>query len=631
VWVRGHEAAVAAWAHGHDIGPMSEPSQPRPRALDQIVDVETPEQVVFSYSVAGIGTRAAAALIDLLITFVLMLAILLALVVAGLSVAGRNLTDRMSEGWVIAIFLLVQFVVMWGYHFLFESFRDGQSPGKRMMRIRVVRDGGYSLAPGEAAIRNIMRMVDMMPPVTYAVGMLSAVLNRSGKRLGDIVAGTMVVQERLLLQQAPPPPDPDDDAIAGSAVLSEPEFVLLQQFRARIAGLSGPARDSLVAQLVQRFAPHLPPGETRPHRALAELFESEQRARAAGMAARGDVGAARERHAILREGRQRWHRFSTRLACAQRGGLRTMREEEVREFVAEYREVATDLARLRTAIGGAHSDEVFYLSRLVAAGHNLLYRRKPLSARAMLRYFTVTVPTEIRRSARPILAAAVLLFAPMVITYAAVMANPPLAERILPQGMFDRADEGLVRSPEGGGYIPVSAGERPILAAQVMTNNLQVTFLVFALGMTAAIGTVLVLVMNGISIGAAVGLYGTMGIAHLIMDFMIPHGVFELTAICLGGGAGFLLGRALLLPGALDRVSALRAQGRRAIDLIVAAALMLVLAGFIEGLISPRPELPAVLRYGVAVISGIIIVTYIGLGRGTPLDDDGDAQPAGSR
>lgn len=595
-----------------------------------MVDVETPEQVVFSYSVAGIGTRAAAAVVDMLITltgtfltFLLIVAVLISL--RG-SVSGSDALERLSEGWVLAILLILQFLIMWGYHFVFEGFRDGQTPGKRLLRIRVVRDGGFAVTPQEAGIRNIMRAIDMMPPVTYVVGMIAVALSRSGKRLGDMVAGTMVVRERVMREQLPVARPDEERPVAVTAALSEPEYMLLEQFLSRLGALTGAARAALVGQLTTRFAAHLSHDAGSAEAALSGLYESERRARDAGMAARGDVGAARERHAIVREGAERWQRFSTRLRSAQRLGLRRMSEKEVSEFVAEYREIATDLARLRTATGGggegaAHSDEVFYLSRLVAAGHNLLYHQAPVSGRAVFRYLTVRVPAEIRRSALPILGAALLLFAPMLITYAVVRADPALTERILPEGMFDRATEGTVRSVESGGYIIVSPTERPVLAAQVMTNNLQVTFLVFALGITAGIGTIFVLVTNGIAIGGAVGLYANMGIASLILDFMIPHGVFELTAVCLGGGAGLLLARALLLPGNLDRVSALKVQGRRAIDLIVAASLMLILAGLIEGLISPRPELPAALRLGVAGLSAVIIVAYVSLGRGAGPDE----------
>ncbi len=608
---------------------MTQPSPDREPVLDRVVDVETPEQVVFSYSVAGIGTRAAAAVVDFMITlagaFLTFLLIIAVLVSLRGSTPGSAM-ERLSEGWVLAILLIVQFLIMWGYHFVFEGFRDGQTPGKRLMRIRVVRDGGFAVTPQEAGIRNIMRAIDMMPPITYVIGMIAVALSRSGKRLGDMVAGTMVVRERVIREHLPVSATDGERPTAVTAALSEPEYLLLEQFLSRLGALTGAARAALVGQLTTRFAAHLSRDAGSPEAALSELYESERRARAAGMAARGDVGAARERHAIIREGAERWQRFAGRLRSAQRIGLRRMSEKEVSEFVAEYREVATDLARLRTATGGegsAHSDAVFHLSRLMAAGHNLLYHQAPVSLRAVLRYLTVRVPTEIRRSALPIMGAGVMLFLPMLITYAAVRADPLLAERILPEGMFDRATEGTVRAGERGGYIVVSPMERPVLAAQVLTNNLQVTFLVFALGITAGIGTVFVLVTNGISIGGAVGLYANMGIAGLILDFMIPHGVFELAAVCLGGGAGLLLARALLLPGDLDRVSALKVQGRRAIDLIVAASLMLVLAGLIEGLISPRPELPAVLRLGVAVLSAVIIVAYVSLGRGAELVETG--------
>lgn len=287
-------------------------TQPRPQGarahpLDQVVDVETPEQVVFSYSIAGVGTRAAAALLDLLLITIatLFLFLVVAVLVAALSVEAMDTAmERVTEGWAIAIILMLQFLATWGYHVLFEGFRDGQTPGKKALRIRVVRDGGYSVSLGESAIRNIVRVVDMMPPVTYAVGMLAIVFNRSGKRIGDMVAGTMVVRERVVREQLPEVA-PRSASIAVTATLSEPEYQLLEQVMGRLSGMEEQARNQLIARLADRLAAHLPPGARNSRAALRELFEMERLARASGMAARGDTGAARERHAIVHEGAER--------------------------------------------------------------------------------------------------------------------------------------------------------------------------------------------------------------------------------------------------------------------------------------------------------------------------------------
>jgi uncharacterized RDD family membrane protein YckC len=153
------------------------------QSLEQQVDVETPEQVVISYTIAGVGSRSAAALLD----YALCVLLILVLVVAGINLASIKGTGA----WAIALLMLVGFVVFWGYYVLFEGLWDGQTPGKRQLGLRVVRDGGYSVTFGASAVRNLLRIVDGQPGLSYGVGLLSVVLSRSGKRLGDYAAGTI--------------------------------------------------------------------------------------------------------------------------------------------------------------------------------------------------------------------------------------------------------------------------------------------------------------------------------------------------------------------------------------------------------------------------------------------------------
>ena len=132
----------------------------RSSALVQTVDIETPELVTFSYTIAGVGSRVAAALIDYLLCLVLFIALLITLAFVG---ANRLVSfgGTSSEAWALAIVVLGQFFILWGYYVLWEGLADGQTPGKRYMRLRVVSDGGYSVSFAGSAIRNLVRIVDM--------------------------------------------------------------------------------------------------------------------------------------------------------------------------------------------------------------------------------------------------------------------------------------------------------------------------------------------------------------------------------------------------------------------------------------------------------------------------------------
>jgi uncharacterized membrane protein SpoIIM required for sporulation/uncharacterized RDD family membrane protein YckC len=588
------------------------------RRLEQHVDIETPEQVVFSYTVAGIGSRAAAALLDYLIIGMLFAGLGILFSTIGARVGGAGgATVRTPGGWALAVIIFLAFALQWGYYVVFEAIWDGQTPGKRRLGIRVVQDGGYSVSFAASAVRNILRIVDMQPGVAYAVGIVSAVLSRSGKRLGDLVAGTFVVHERVIpvCVSAGSAQPSDAEPAPVSAALTAAEYELLDRFLARQASLDPERRRALTAQLAARLAASLRDVPGPPLAALIRLHERETAARRRGLAPRGATGAARERDALVAQRAGRWSAFAASLAHAQRRGLRNLSEEQVSELVARYRELTTDLARLRTAAQGAESEALFTVSRLVAAGHNLLYRQRALSLQTVRQFVFGVVPRELRRSAVPIVAAAVCLFGPMAVTYHAVVARPGLAESLLPARMIDRAHEGVARARRGERtYVAVKDFERPVMASAIIANNVQVTYAVFGFGLTAGLLTVAMLIFNGVSIGAGFGLYASLGIFRQIGEFVLAHSVFELSAICIAAGGGFRLAQAILLPGPLTRREALVARGRGAIALLAASTMLLVLAGLIEGLISPRTDIPLGVKAAVAGLSAFALAAYVSLG-----------------
>jgi len=588
------------------------------QSLEQVVDIETPEQVVFSYTVAGIGSRAAAAVIDYFICWGTIIALyFLVNRIAGAKNDFEQLTDGGS--WAVAIAGLVAFIAMWGYFVFFEALSDGQTPGKRKLGLRVVQDGGYSITFSASAVRNLARIIDMQPGFFFGVGIVSALVSSSGKRLGDILAGTIVVKEKAATVTLAPANDVPlaTDPAPMTALLTDDEYALLDRYMARRLSIEEERRKEIAVKLVTRFEGRLPSGiaRTSPMRMLVVLHEREQAARAVGASSRGNTGAAREQHLIVARGTKRWGAFATILESVRHRGLHTLAEAEVSDFVSRYREITGDLARLRTASQGREPESLYYLSRLVAGGHNLLYRRQGIAAQSVWRYLAIDVPTEIRRSWRPILLATVLLFAPMLVSYTFVVRHPERAREVLPAGMIDRAEGSIGEQASRRGYIEVKRSERPVLASRIIANNIQVTFAAFAAGLTAGIGTALLLIINGIGIGAMIGLYASKGIASLILSFVVAHGVLELSAICIAGGGGFLIGSAMLLPGETTRRQALVLQGQRAIRLIAATTLFLLVAGSIEGLISPRNDWPATSKIVVAVISGIVMLLYVATGR----------------
>lgn len=581
--------------------------------LSQTVDIETPELVVVSYTIAGLGSRVYAAIIDLFICVVMYVSLIVGIVILtrGDRAASDNLPTP-STAWFVAVMFLLLFVILWGYYLLFEGLRDGQTPGKQMLRLRAVRDGGYSVGFSASAVRNLMRMIDLQPAFSYLIGIASVAFTKSGKRLGDIVAGTIVVREALVRQPVVAAAPRSDAVVTVTAQLTDEEFTLLERWSERRGSLEPGKRRQLAAQVANRLRRALPADESGSESAaLLRLLATERSAREQGAAARGATGASRERYAIVTTRSPRWIAFAARLAEAQRRGLKALGETGVRDFVAEYRALSVDLARLQTAARGQAGEELFYLGRLVAGAHNLLYRERRSRLSDVLRFIAVDVPVEVRRSVLPIGIAAAFLFGPAVIAYMAVVRNPAVAPVFIPTGMLDRAEDGVQRAKREEGYIPDPQMLRPVMASQIISNNVQVTIAVFAFGITAGLGTLLLLLLNGVSLGGVLGLYQSKGILPLLLAFVAPHGVLELSAVCIAGGAGLLIAAALVLPGDRTRRVALADNSRRAMRLIAASTLFLIVAGSLEGLVSPIPYWPLTLKLVVSALTAIAMYVYL--------------------
>jgi len=158
---------------------------------DQL-SIDTPELVSIAMPLAGIGSRFIAIVVDYLIWVAAfsILAILAALVLASLRVF-----DSISPNWALGIVLLVIFLCHWGYFTLFEAFGNGRTPGKRVAKIRVIHRSGRAISFVESLARNLVRAVDYLPSF-YAAGLVAMFLSRQHQRLGDMVAGTLVVRDR---------------------------------------------------------------------------------------------------------------------------------------------------------------------------------------------------------------------------------------------------------------------------------------------------------------------------------------------------------------------------------------------------------------------------------------------------
>ena len=163
---------------------------------DQLT-IDTPEQVAIRFPIAGIGSRFLALLADTLIQAIAytVIFLIILLVISAAPRINGFIVERIGDKWIIAAIILFYFLLYWGYYTLFEAFWNGQTPGKRLCKLRVIRDSGRQITFFESMTRNLIRVVDALPSF-YAVGIVTMLCNRRNKRLGDFAAGTLVIHER---------------------------------------------------------------------------------------------------------------------------------------------------------------------------------------------------------------------------------------------------------------------------------------------------------------------------------------------------------------------------------------------------------------------------------------------------
>lgn len=227
------------------------------------VTIATPDHATLEFELAGLGSRFGAHLVDALLVVLLLLALALGFLIAGapLSLALRRSEEsgQWAMSWSVAVLVFLVFLVFWGYFVFFECVMNGSTPGKRHFGLRVIRDDGLPIGFREAALRNLVRAADSLPPPTYVLGGFVMMFDQLGRRLGDMVAGTLVVREKFEMEAG---------AAAGAAWaarvekghsrqavtlpgggLSAVQLDLIEQFLARRFELAAHRRDALAWQI----------------------------------------------------------------------------------------------------------------------------------------------------------------------------------------------------------------------------------------------------------------------------------------------------------------------------------------------------------------------------------------------
>jgi uncharacterized membrane protein SpoIIM required for sporulation/uncharacterized RDD family membrane protein YckC len=582
------------------------------------ISIVTPDHIELDFELAGLGSRFLALIIDTVLIGVLIVILIIAAVALG--IGALSLRSFNADSWVWAFAVLVYFLVTWGYFLFFEALNRGQTPGKKWTGIRVLRDDGLPVGWRESALRNLVRAADILPPPACIVGGLAIVLSKDGKRLGDLLAGTIVVTHDAQLEPTQRTSRwgaawivkvekgrSRQGMMIGDTRVDASQLQIIERFLARRDSLLAGQRQTLAWRIASPFLAAL--GEDP-----IELAKRPDRFEVCEQSLKKIMALADSTPQTLVETvaedaadakRRQWREFNHRIDRFERAGKRSLwrlAPHELTGLMEDYRNLACDLARARSM--GRNSAVVRHLNGIAVRAHGLLYGRildlELQEKVALVKRF----PLAVRRHLMAVGISALFLFAPAVISYIAVQTHPELGYDLVPTGFLDFQPA----RRESLHDIPSLA--RPIVASNILTNNIQVTLLAFGFGLTAGFGTALLLIFNGVQLGAVAGWMTAKGNSSSLWGWIMPHGGTELLAITLAGGAGFMIARAIIAPGEVRRATALKRIAIPALTIELGVMVMLVFAGLIEGFVSPSSiGFPA--RIAILAASLIFWIGYL--------------------
>jgi uncharacterized membrane protein SpoIIM required for sporulation len=295
-----------------------------------------------------------------------------------------------------------------------------------------------------------------------------------------------------------------------------------------------------------------------------------------------------------------WDRLSS---LVQRAGRRVGRlsPDELEEMVTLYQRTATHLSYARTTYRDPALTAT--LSSLVARAGAVVYGSRPRTLRALGNFFAVTFPAAVWYCRRFIAVSAALLLIPAFAVGLWVASSPRAVEATGPKAVR----EAYVNQDFEQYYRSAPASE---FASHVFTNNVQVSIYAFAAGILFCLPTAFILMFNGANVGVAGGLFASVGQSAKFFGLILPHGLLELSAVIIAGGAGLRLGWTLIDPGDRTRSAALADEGRRALAIVAGLVVVFLAAGTIEGFVTGS-SLPTWARVGIGAVGEAMLVTWL--------------------
>jgi len=287
------------------------------------------------------------------------------------------------------------------------------------------------------------------------------------------------------------------------------------------------------------------------------------------------------------------------VAQSEKNGIRALNHHELRELAVLYRQTASDLSTVREDPSSQRLAQS--LNQLLGRAHNCIYMGRRAQGSGIVTFYRDTFPEVFHETLPYTLAACAVFFALAAVGFVMAIFDPGFSRYFLGGAMMESIDKHQMWT-----HSVVSI--KPLASSAIMTNNLTVSFAIFAFGITAGVGTLWMLAFNGLLFGVVNAACWQVGMSGQLLSFVAPHGVLELPAIFIAGGGGFLIAKGLLFPGMLPRRASLIREGGRAIRLALGIIPLLIVAGTIEGFVSPT-DLAARWKYLLAaVLFGLLLL-----------------------
>lgn len=300
---------------------------------------------------------------------------------------------------------------------------------------------------------------------------------------------------------------------------------------------------------------------------------------------------------------ENWQRLDSLLRKVEQKKLKSLKSGEIRELASLYRSVAADLARARTQEVG--NTLIQSLQSLTTRAYTQIYQgSRKQEWQAAVQFYRWGFPAVVQQTFPYIATATALFIFGGLVAWWYAWQDPSFLSLIVPNQIISQVRD------KGELWMGSIVGIEPLASSNIMINNISVSFVAVAGGITAGLYTIYIMIFNGLLIGAVATLVGQNNLAYPFWAFVFPHGALELPAIFFAGGAGFLIAKAIIFPGKYRRRDAIKFYGSLAAQLVFGIVPMLIIAGIIEGFFSPNPIIPDPIKYLAGMGLFIFLVLY---------------------